>query len=119
MLVKNPRGTLKRLKQFRADHLRRNIVQMGSIIAELDRASAGLEQQVRHLERSTGKTDLADAAYPVLAKVLIERRANVKLSAIELERQLDETKQVLSETLRELEEIEMAEQKHLQLSHSA
>ncbi len=40
----------------------------------------------------------------------------MKRSAIELERQLGETKQALDEALRELEEIEMAEQQQLELS---
>ena len=116
MLVKNPRGTLKQVKQFRADQLRRNIVQIGSMIGELERTSAELGQEVRRLEHSTGKADPAHVAYPRLAKVLVERRANMKRSAIELERQLSETKQALDEALRELEEIEMAEQQQLQLS---
>ena len=86
------------------------------MIGELERTCAELEQEVRRLEQSTGKTDPAHVAYPRLAKVLMERRANMKRSAIELERQLGETKQALDEALRELEEIEMAEQQQLQLS---
>ncbi len=119
MLVKNRRGTLKNVTQFRADQLRRNIMQIGFMILELERTSAELEQEVRRLEHSTGKTDPAHVAYPPLAKVLIARRANVERSAIEFVKQLDESKQALADALRELEEIELAEQQHLQLSHNA
>ncbi len=118
MLVKNRRGTLKNGKQLQADQLRRNIMQIGFMILELERTSAELEQEVRRLEHSTGKTDPSHVAYPRLAKVLIERRTNIQRSAAEFAKQLDESKQALADALRELEEIEMAEQKHLQLSHS-
>jgi DNA repair exonuclease SbcCD ATPase subunit len=119
MLVKNPRGTLKNVKQFQADQLRRNIMQLGSLITELERADAELGYEVERLEQSTGKADSAHVAYSLLAKALIKRRANIQRSVIEFAKQLDESKQALAEALRKLEEIEMAEQKHLQLSHSA
>ncbi len=86
------------------------------MIIELERTSAELEQEVRRLEHSTGKTDSANVAYSILAKALMQRRANIKLSAIELAKQLDESKQALAKALRELEEIEMVEQ-HRPASH--
>ena len=110
MLGKDPRGTLKRVKQFQVEKMRRQIMQIGSMVGAFERARAELEQEVKRLEHLTGETDPANVVYSILAKALMQRRANIKLSAIELGRQLDETKQAMAEALVELEESETAEQ---------
>jgi hypothetical protein len=75
-----------RLKEVRIDIARRQVAQIGVMIADLDCMVATLENAIEAEQNRTGIRDLAHFAYSILAKATIVRRDNLKRTVTGLQR---------------------------------
>jgi hypothetical protein len=62
-----------------------NKLQIAALISNLSRTVDILTADIEHEEARTGVRDLADPAYPVLARSLRERRENIRVTIGSLE----------------------------------
>ena len=62
-----------------------NRLRIATLIADLTRTAAILTADIKHEEERAGVGDLADPAYPVLARTLCSRRENIRATIATLE----------------------------------
>jgi len=62
-----------------------NRLRIATLIADLTRTAAFLAADIEHEETRAGVRDLADPAYPVLARSLRTRRENIRTTVAALE----------------------------------
>jgi flagellar export protein FliJ len=105
------RETLIRLKKFQVDEKRRKAAQIEGMIAEFDRMCADLEREIRTEQDRAGIHDPAHFAYPTYAKAANSRRENLKRSADDLKRQLEDAKAALGEAFEELKKVELLDER--------
>ncbi|MBI4273355.1 MAG: flagellar export protein FliJ [Rhizobiales bacterium] len=105
------RETLIRLKKFQVDERRRKAAQIEGMIAEFDRMCADLEREIHTEQDRAGIHDPAHFAYPTYAKAANSRRENLKRSADDLKRQLEDAKAALGEAFEELKKIELLDER--------
>ena len=101
-----PRGTLKQVKHFQVEAMRRKMTQIGSMIADFEREDAELTRDIKNIEKQSGISDPENLAYSLIAKAVTQRRENLRRSADALRKGLGETRETLSEAVIELEQIE-------------
>jgi flagellar FliJ protein len=100
------RDTLLRLKRFQVDERRRRVAQIEMMIAEFERMAADLGREIAAEEQKAGISDPAHFAYPTYARAASQRRDNLRESAQNLHRQLDDAKAELGEAFEELKKAE-------------
>ena len=79
--MKSRAESLIRLKKFQVDEKRRQVTQIGTMIAEFERMAKDLNDQVVAEQERTGIKDTGHFAYPTFAKAAIQRRDNLLASA--------------------------------------
>ena len=94
---------MKRQYQSETPQSRRAVTQVATMIAEMKRVVALLDEDITATEVRTGILDKADIAYPPLAKSQWERQNNLKRTIAELQRHISETPAAAMETLPSLE----------------
>jgi flagellar FliJ protein len=100
-----------RLKRFQVDEKRRGVTQIESMIAELERIAADLDQEIKVEQDRSGIHDPAHFAYPTYAKAAMQRRENLRRSAADLKLQLDGAKAVLAEAFEEMKKVELLDER--------
>jgi len=103
------RDTLLRLKRFQVDERRRRVAQIEMMIAEFERMAADLSREIAVEEQKAGISDPSHFAYPTYARAASQRRDNLRESAQNLHRQLDDAKAELGEAFEELKKAESLE----------
>ena len=88
---------LIRLKEVKIDIARRQVAQIGVMIADLDCMVATLENEIEAEQNRTGIRDPAHFAYSILAKATIVRRDNLKRTVTGLKNDLTVTTVKLAE----------------------
>jgi flagellar protein FliJ len=107
------REGLIRLKRFQVDEKRRQVAQIESMIADFDRMSKELDDQIAAEQERSGIHDTSHFAYPTFAKAAMQRRDNLVASANELKEQLRVAEEECAEAVEELEKYEaIAERDH-------
>ncbi len=101
------RESLIRIHRFQVDEKRRRVVQIETMMADFSNKAADLERQIKDEQQKAGIDDITHYAYPTFAKAAIARRDNIKASIAELEGQLDEAKDELSNAFSELKRLEL------------
>ena len=88
-------------RQYRIDtpETDRAVTQVATMIADMKRVVALLDEDIAATEVRTGILDKADIAYPPLAKSQWERQNNLKRTIAELQRRLSETRAAAMETI--------------------
>jgi hypothetical protein len=77
----------------------REIAVIGKILADLVRTVQLIESDIAAEEERAGVSDRSDAKYPILARTLIERRDNLKMTIAALEqRHIERTQHERAET---------------------
>ena len=109
------RDTLIRLKRFQVDEKRRRVAQIEMMIAEFDRMAADLDREIAAEEQKAGITDLNHFAYPTYARAAAQRRDKLRLSAQNLQIQLDDAKAELGEAFEDLKRAESLEDRERSL----
>ncbi|OLP53642.1 flagellar export protein FliJ [Rhizobium rhizosphaerae] len=91
------RESLVRLKEFQVKEKQRQLSQLQMMMAEFDRMSKELEQQIAFEEKKSGISDPAHFAYPTFAKAARQRAENLHVSIRELKVQQDAAELALEE----------------------
>jgi phage shock protein A len=81
---------MKRQYRIETPETDRAVKQVATMIADMKRAVALLDEDIAATEVRTGIHDKAHFAYPPLAKSLWERQNNLKRTIAELQRHLSE-----------------------------
>jgi len=105
------RETLIRLKRFQVDEKRRRVAQIELMIGEFERIAAELEREIKAEQDRAGIHDPSHFAYPTYAKAAMQRRENLKHSAADLKRQLEDAKNALEEAFGEMKKVELLDER--------
>jgi hypothetical protein len=70
------------------DAARREAAKVGALIDELDRRVRIIESDIAREEAAAGVSDPVNAAYPILARMMIARRDNLKQTMAALAQRL-------------------------------
>src|SRR5271166_283215 len=105
------RETLIRLKKFQVDERRRKVAQIEGMIAEFERMATDLEREIKSEQDRAGIHDPGHFAYPTYAKAAMQRRENLKRSAVDLKSQLEDAKGALAEAFEEMKKVEMLDER--------
>jgi flagellar export protein FliJ len=103
------RESLVRLKLFQVNEKRRQLLQLDMMIAEFDRMSGELENQIAYEEKKAGISDQNHFAYPTFAKAARARRENLGVSQRDLKGQREGAQALFDEAEAELKKAEMLE----------
>ena len=106
------RDTLIRLKKFQVDEKRRKVAQIEGMIAEFDRMANDLDREIKTEQERAGIHDPGHFAYPTYAKAAIQRRDNLKRSALDLKVQLEDAKAALGEAFEEMKKVELLDERN-------
>jgi len=105
------RETLIRLKRFQVDEKRRRVAQIELMIGEFERIATDLDREIKVEQDRAGIHDPSHFAYPTYAKAAMQRRENLKHSAADLKRQLDDAKNALDEAFEEMKKVELLDER--------
>lgn len=85
-----PTDTLIKAKRFDLEEARRKVMQLETMIAEFERMSGDLLQQIESEETRAGISDPHHYAYPTFARAARQRRDNLLASISDLQERLAE-----------------------------
>jgi uncharacterized coiled-coil DUF342 family protein len=100
------KNALLKLRRFRYEDHRRQVMEIDSMIAEFQRKQDELDQQVQIEEARTGVSDPNHFNYSLTAKSIRARRDNLNKSIADLQQQRHEAKARLEESTGELHKAE-------------
>lgn len=104
------RESLIRLHKFQVDERRRKVAEIELLLTEFRNKERELEAQVLAEQDKAGISDEAHFAYPMFAKSVQKRRANILQSISDLEVQLGAAQDELATAFRELKKYELMEE---------
>jgi len=105
------RDALSRLKRFEVEERRRQVAEIESMIGDFNQMALDLDRQIAIEQERAGVSDTTHYAYPTFAKAAIQRRDNLRNSALGLEAKLAGAKESLDGCLEELKKIELTEER--------
>lgn len=85
-----PTDTLIKARRFDLEEARRRVTQLEMMIAEFERMSGDLQQQIQSEETRAGISDPSHYAYPTFARAARQRRDNLAASINDLQVRLAE-----------------------------
>jgi len=97
-----------RLQAFQLEETRRQVGDIELMIADFKRKRKELEAAIRYEEEQAGISDQGDVRYPLAAKEMRKRHANLGQSIESLEKQLQVALERVNEAQAELEELREA-----------
>ncbi len=113
------RETLIRLKRFQVDEKRQQIAGIESMIADFQRMTEELEQQVVSEQERAGISDVTHFAYPTFAKAARQRCEKLQASIDELNGQLELAREELQVAFEEMKKVELIEEREAQREREA
>jgi flagellar protein FliJ len=105
------RDALSRLKRFEVEERRRQVAEIESMIGDFNQMALDLDRQIAIEQERAGVSDTSHYAYPTFAKAAIQRRDNLRNSALGLEAKLASARESLEGCLEELKKIELMEER--------
>jgi flagellar FliJ protein len=105
------RDALSRLKRFEVEERRRHVAEIESMISDFNQMALDLDRQIAIEQERAGVSDTTHYAYPTFAKAAIQRRDNLRNSALGLEEKLASARESLEGCLEELKKIELMEER--------
>jgi flagellar export protein FliJ len=100
--------TLMRLKRFRVDDLKRRLVTLDGMKADLDRKLADLEESVARERQRANDSDIGRLAFPSFLRSIESRRENLKATLKEIERERATVQADLTAAFQDLKSLELA-----------
>lgn len=94
-----PTDTLIKAKRFDLEEARRKVMQLETMIAEFERMSGDLLQQIESEETRAGISDPHHYAYPTFARAARQRRDNLLASIADLQVRLAEASETCDRAL--------------------
>ena len=105
------RGTNKRIKQFQLHDCCCTVIRIEKLIAEFKQIDAALVREITVEEGRAGIHDMANFAYPLVAKAVQQRRENVRRSIEELMQRLEVARNAMAEAEDELRRVESRDER--------
>jgi len=105
------RNALSRLKRFEVEERRRQVAEIESMIGDFNQMALDLDRQIAIEQERSGVSDSNHYSYPTFAKAAIQRRDNLRNSALGLEAKLATARESLEGSLDELKKIELMEER--------
>lgn len=105
------RESLVRLKEFQLKEKRRQLKQLQMMMAEFERMSKDLENQIQYEEKKSGITDPGHFAYSTFAKAARQRADNLQVSIKELKVQQDAAETLVEELQAEFDKATAIEER--------
>ena len=100
--------TLIRLRQFRVDELKRRLATLDAMKADGEKKLADLEENVTRERQHAADSDIGRLAFPSFLKSIEERRANLRDTLKELDRERETCQGQLTEAFQDLKSLEFA-----------
>ncbi len=105
------RDTLIKLHRFRADEAQRNLAGLEAMRAELEGKIAELDRLLGEEQRRAMESEMGRFAYPTFAKSVAGRKENVRRSIAEIDRQIENARDLVEAAFRELKKYEIADER--------
>jgi flagellar protein FliJ len=102
------RDTLVRLKRFRVDELKRRMVTLDAMRADLERKLADLEESVSRERQRANDSDIGRLAFPSFLRSIESRRENLCATLNEIDRERAQCQDDLAAAYQELKSLELA-----------
>jgi flagellar FliJ protein len=102
------RDTLMRLKRFRVDELKRRMVTLDAMRADLERKLADLEESVSRERQRANDSDIGRLAFPSFLRSIESRRENLRATLNEIDRERAQCQDALAAAYQELKSLELA-----------
>ncbi len=99
---------LLRLKRFRVDEMKRRLLTLDGMKADLEKKLSDLEESVARERQRAGDSDISRLAFPSFVKSIETRRENLSATLKEIERERTTAQSELSEAFQELKSLEFA-----------
>ena len=101
-------NTLIRLRRFRVDDLKRRLVTLDAMKADLERKLADLEDSVARERQRAGDSDIGRRAFPSFLKSIESRRENLRATHKDIERERAQAQEDLTSAFQDLKALEFA-----------
>ena len=99
---------LLRLKRFRVDEMKRRLLTLDGMKADLEKKLSDLEDSVARERQRAGDTDIGRLAFPSFLRSIETRRENLKATLKEIERERMGAQTDLTEAFQDLKSLEFA-----------
>jgi flagellar export protein FliJ len=100
--------SLIRVHRWQLDERRRYLSGLDALAERLRADALRVEEEARGEARAAGLFPEAGRTYPLFIRVLIERRRKIERSIAEVEAQIEEAREAVSEAFREVKRYELA-----------
>jgi len=100
--------SLVRLRRFRVDELKRRMATLDGMRADLEKKLSDLEESVARERQRAHDSDIGRLAFPSFLRSIDARRANLKATLKEIERERAEAQGALSAAYQDLKSLELA-----------
>ena len=107
------RESLIRLRKFDVDEKRQKVSEIEAMIADFTAIVTDLENQVVTEQQRAGIDDINHYAYPTFAKAAVQRRDNLQISIVDLEKKLEIAQDELQEAMKALKNVEILEERDI------
>ena len=104
----NRTDTLLRLKRFRVDEMKRRIVAIDAMKADLERKLADLDDNVAREKQRAGDSDIGRLAFPSFLRSIEQRRENLRTTLKEIEREYAVAQLDMENAFQDLKSLEVA-----------
>jgi flagellar export protein FliJ len=99
---------LLRLKRFRVDEMKRRLMTLDGMKADLEKKLADLDDSVAREKHRAGDTDIGRLAFPSFLRSIETRRENLRATLKEIERERAGAQNDLTEAFQDLKSLEFA-----------
>jgi flagellar FliJ protein len=104
------RDTVLRLKRFRVDELKRRLATLDEMKADLDKKLTDLDDSVAREKQRANDSEIGRLAFPSFLQSIEVRRANIRATMKELEKERSTVQEDLAGAFQDLKSFELAEQ---------
>lgn len=99
---------LLRLKRFRVDEMKRRLLTLDGMKADLEKKLSDLEDSVARERQRAGDTDIGRLAFPSFLRSIETRRENLRTTLKEIERERIGAQTDLTDAFQDLKSLEFA-----------
>jgi flagellar export protein FliJ len=101
---------LLRLKRFRVDEMKRRLMTLDGMKADLEKKLSDLDDSVAREKHRAGDTDIGRLAFPSFLRSIETRRENLRATLAEIERERAGAQNDLTEAFQDLKSLEFAQE---------
>ena len=113
------RDSLLRLKRFRVDELKRRLMTLDEMKADLDKKLADLDESVARERARANDSDIGRLAFPSFLQSIDVRRKNIRNTMKDLEGERAREQDELAAAFQDLKSFEIAEEERMRRAAEA